>query len=168
MPEAVAVLEIDKPHFTIRLYENLLKIDLKGSFKNEIEEALENKPILRKTIGGILGIFVPLHIRLSDIDSVHMDETGKLKIKLPLHRDIIIPLENNDAERLADKLNLLIPKAKKQEWERIIREKTRTRHLKRKSKKTRPSSYTTVPYYFPTEQVDIVSKLERKRKRSKK
>ena len=96
------------------------------------------------------------------------NQTGKLKIKLPLHRDIIIPLENNDAERLADKLNLLIPKAKKQEWERIIREKTRTRHLKRKLKKTRPSSYTTVPYYFPTEQVDIVNKLERKRKRSKK
>ena len=34
-----AILEVDGPHFTVRLYENLLKIDLKGSLKNEIEEA---------------------------------------------------------------------------------------------------------------------------------
>jgi hypothetical protein len=47
MPEVIPVLEVDRPHFTIRLYENLLKTDLKGSFKNEIEEALENKPVLK-------------------------------------------------------------------------------------------------------------------------
>jgi len=34
------VLEVEDPHFTIKLYDNLLKIELKGSFKNEIEEAL--------------------------------------------------------------------------------------------------------------------------------
>lgn len=33
-------------------------------------------------------------------------------------------------------------------------------------KKTAPSSYSTMPYYFPTEQVDIVKKM--KTKRSKK
>jgi hypothetical protein len=108
--EAIPVLEADRAHFTIRLYENLLKIDLKGSFKNEIEEALENKPVLKETIGSVLSVFVPLHIRLSDIDSVHMDETGKLEINLPLHRNIVIPLERKDAERFVDKLNELIPK----------------------------------------------------------
>jgi hypothetical protein len=61
-------LNVENPHFIVRLYENLLRIDLKGSFKNEVEEALENKPVLKETIGGLLGIFVPLHIRLSDID----------------------------------------------------------------------------------------------------
>jgi hypothetical protein len=111
MPEAIPVLEVDRPHFTIRLYENLLKIDLKGSVKNEIEEALENKPVLKETIGSVLSVFVPLHIRLSDIDSVHMEETGKVKINLQLHRNIVIPLERKDAERLVDKLNELIPKA---------------------------------------------------------
>jgi hypothetical protein len=166
MPEAIAILEVDKPHFTVRLYENLLKIDLKGSFKNEIEEALENKPILKQTIGGILSMFVPLHIRLSDIDSVHIEETVKIKINLPLHRDIVIPLERKDAERLVEKLNQLIPKAKKREWERIIRK--RVRHLKRESKKVHPSSYTTMPYYFPTEQVDIVNKLQPRKKGKKK
>ena len=166
MPEAIAVLEVERPHFAISLYDSLLKIDLKGSFKNEIEEALENKPCLKETIGSVLGIFVPLHIRLSDVDSVRMDETGKLKINFPLHRNIVIPLERKDAETLLDKLNQLIPKAKKRGWDRIRRK--RARHLKRKSKRGRPSSSATVPCYFPTEQVDIVSKLERKRKRRKK
>lgn len=60
MPEAIAILEVDGPHFTVRLYENLLRVDLKGSLKNEIEEALENKPILKETIGNILSTFAPL------------------------------------------------------------------------------------------------------------
>jgi hypothetical protein len=122
MSETTVVLEIDKPHFTIRLFENLLKMDLKGTVKDEIEEALENKPILRETIGHILGIFVPLHIRLSDIDSVNMDETGTVKVNLPRHRDIVIPLELNDAKRLADKLNQLIPIEKEKELERVMKE----------------------------------------------
>jgi 50S ribosomal subunit-associated GTPase HflX len=140
MPRAIKVLEVENPHFTIRLYEDLLKIDLKGSFKNEIEEALENKPVLKETIGRILGIFVPLHIRVSEIDSVHMDETGKITVSLPHHRNIVIPLERKEnAEKLVEKLDQLIP-----------------------------SSYSTVPYYFPTEQADIVDKLKRNRKKQKK
>jgi hypothetical protein len=167
MSEEIAVLEVENPHFIIRLYENLLRIDLKGSVKNEIEEALENKPILKETIGGILGIFVPLHMHLSDINSVHMDETGKIKVSLRHHRNIVIPLERKDAEKLVDKLNQLIPKAKDRKIrERIMRK--RARHSKRKSKNVPPSSYTTVPYYFPTEQVDIVSKLRPRKKRKKK
>jgi hypothetical protein len=62
MPRTVKVLKVENPHFTIRLSEDLLKIDLKGSFKNEIEEALEHKPIFKETLGRILGVFVPLHI----------------------------------------------------------------------------------------------------------
>lgn len=122
MSETSIVLEIDKPHFTIKLYENLLKIDLKGTVKNEIEEALENKPILRETIGDILGIFVPLHTHLSDIDSVKMDEKRNVRISLPRHRDIVIPLKPKDAKKLVDKLNELIPIEKEKELERIIKE----------------------------------------------
>jgi hypothetical protein len=165
MPEPLAVFEVKEPHITVRLYENLLKIDLRGSFKNEIEEALENKPILKETFGSVLGIFVPLHIRLTDIKSVHMDETGKIKVKLPLHRDTVIPLERNDAKRLLDKLNQLISNAKKKDLERILSK--RARHLKKRSEKSSPSSYVTVPYYFPTEQVDNVSKLQSRKKRKK-
>jgi len=167
MPEAIAILRVENPHFVVRLYENLLRIDLKGSFKNEIEEALENRPVLKETIGGILGIFVPLHIRLSNINSIHMDETGKIKVSLPHHRNMVIPLDREDAEKLVDKLNQLIPKAKSSEIREHIMRK-RAKHSKRRSKGIRSSSYVTMPYYFPTEQVDIVSKLRPRKKRKKK
>jgi hypothetical protein len=163
MPETVIVFEIEDPHFTIKLYDDLLTIDVKGSFKNEIEEALENKPFLKETIGRMLGIFVPLHIRLSDIDSVHLDETGKITLSLRYHRNIVIPLEcKEDAEKLAKKLNELISIALTAEIKESIAAKRARRKLKRKSRDVSPSSYDTVPYYFPTEQIDIVDKLKRK------
>lgn len=123
MSESKVILKIDKPQFTIRLYENMLKIDLKGSLKNQIEEALENKPILRQTIGSILGIFAPLHIRLGHMDSARLNKAGEVKLILPLHRDIVIPLEPKEAKTLVEKLNELIPAAKKKELERSIRER---------------------------------------------
>ena len=169
MPTANIVLEVEDPHFTIRLYEDLLKIDLKGSFKNEIEEALENKPVLKETIGRVLGIFVPLHIRISDIDSVHLDETGKINVSLSHHRDIVIPLERKeDAEKLVEKLNELTSNALDVKIKEDIAKRRAKIKLKRKSKGVSPSSYGTVPYYFPTEQVDIVNKRIRKRKKQKK
>jgi hypothetical protein len=164
MPRKIIVLEVEGPHFTISLYNDLLKIDLKGSFKNEIEEALENKPVLKETIGRILGIFVPLHIRVSDIYSVHLDETI-VNVSLPHHRIIVIPLERKeDAEKLVEKLNQLISN------EKMMKIKVRRvkRKLKRKSRGVSPSSYGTVPYYFHTEQADIVSKINRKIKKQKK
>jgi hypothetical protein len=88
MSEKTAVLDIEKSHFTVRLYENMLKIDLKETVKNEIEEALENKPILRETIGHILSMFAPLHVSLCSIDSVNMDKTGKVEIRVRHHRKI--------------------------------------------------------------------------------
>lgn len=151
---------------SVKLYEYLLRIDLKGSLKNEIEEALENKPVLKETIGGVLSIFAPLNVRLSNIDSVHMDETGKIKVILPHRRDVVIPLDLKDGQRLLDKLNQLIPKAKNRELTERIMKRIARRKVKRKSKGTPPSSYVTVPYYFPTEQVDIVDKFGgRKRKK---
>jgi len=168
MPEEVAILEVENPRLTIRLYENLLRIDLKGSFKNEIEEALENKPVLRETIGSVLGIFAPLHIRLSDIDAVHMDEKGKIKVILPHRRDVVIPLDPKDGKRLLDKLNQLIPKAKNRELKERIIKRIGKRKAKKKPRGTPPSSYVTTPYYFPTEQVDIVDKFGRRKRKRKK
>ena len=167
MPGRIAVLVIDRPHFTVRLYENILRIDLKGSFKNEIEEALENKPVLRETFGGVLGIFVPLHVRLKDVHSVNVYESGKVKINLPHHRNINIPLEREDGERFAEKLNELVSKTRQKEEELEHLRRKRARDLKRKSKQVRPSSYVTVPYYFPTEQADIVGKLQQRKRKKK-
>lgn len=169
MPKAIAVLEIKDPHFTIRLYEDFLKIDLKGTFKNKIEEAMENKPILKETIGRALGVFVPLHISVGEIDSVHIDDTGKIKLELSHHRTVAIPLEQKeDAERLVEKLNELTSKALDAKIQEDIAKKRAKKRSKRKSEGVTPSSYGTVPYYFPTEQADIVDKFKRKRKNRKK
>ncbi len=127
MSQAKAILEIDGPHFTLRLYENWLRIDLKGNTKNEIVEALENKPVLRQSIGNILDIFAPLHIHLSDIDSVHLDSLGKVKLVLPRHRDVTIPLAVNEAKTLVDTLNPLIAKEKEKENRHIMEERKRVR-----------------------------------------
>jgi hypothetical protein len=133
MPEAIKILEVKNPHFTIKLSDDLLKIDLKGSLKNEVEEALEHKPVLKETIGRILGIFVPLHILVSDIDSVHMDETGKITINLHHHRKIVIPLEHKEnAEKLVEKLNQLISKARTEKIKEHAEKKRAERELKRK------------------------------------
>ena len=123
MPQAKAILEIEGPHYTVRLYENLLRIDVKGNTKNEIVEALENKPVLRQSIGNILDVFAPLHIHLSDIDSVQMDSSGKVKLVLPRHRDVTIPLAVNEAKRLVDTLNPLIVKEKEEKIKRVIEER---------------------------------------------
>ncbi len=151
MPDTITVLEVGDSHFTIRLSTSLLKIDLRGSLKNELEEALENKPVLKETIGRMLGIFVPLHIRVSDINSVHMDETGKIKVSLYHHQDIVIPLERKeDAEKLVEKLNQLISRAetekiqeikarRRNETEKIQRSKVRSR-AERKRYRKRPDA----------------------------
>ncbi len=144
MTQPSIFLEVEDPHFTIRLYEDLLKIDLKGSFKNELEEAFENKPVLKETIGRVLGIFVPLHIPISDIDAVHMDETGKIKVSLSHHRDILIPLEHKeDATKLAEKLNQLVSKAETEKIQEIKvkhraeKEKNQVSKLRERAKRKR-------------------------------
>jgi hypothetical protein len=117
----------------------------------------------------VLGIFVPLNVRLSEIDSVHMDETGKITVSLPHHPNVVIPLERKeDAEKLGEKLNQLISNAETAKIKERVAMRRAKRKLKRKSRRVSPSSYGTVPYYFPTEQVDIVDKLNRKRKKQKK
>jgi hypothetical protein len=167
MAQAKIVLEFDRPHFTVKLYMNLLKVDLKGSFKNEIEEALENKPVLKETLGSLFSIFVPLHVHLVDIRWARVDEEGNVRLDLPHRRDIVIPLGREDGEKLIAKLNELIEEIRKRRKE-IARIKKRENQGKR-SRGVRPSSYVTTPWYFPTEQVDIVNKFQRsKRKRKKK
>jgi hypothetical protein len=98
-----------------------------------------------------------------------MDETGEITVSLPHHRDIVIPLENEEnAEKLVEKLNQLISNAKTAKIKERVAIRRAKRKLRRKSRGGSPSSYGTVPYYFPTKQADIVDKLNRKRKKQKK
>jgi hypothetical protein len=121
MSKSNLVLTIDKPHFTVELYQNMLKIDLKEAAKNEIKEGVETKSMLGQILGKILSMFAPLHVRLSDIDSVKADNVGNVKIVLPHHRDMVIPLDVKDATKLVEKLNDLIPVEKEKELERLMK-----------------------------------------------
>jgi len=150
MPEEQAILVIDKPHLTVRVYQRMLKIDLKGSVRNDVEEALENTPILKQTIGSILEMFAPLHVRLCDVDSVKMDKNGNVTIKQPRHRDVVIPLTPKEAKKLVDKLNELIPAEKERELDRIIRENKLAARERELEKEEVPVSAGESPLRIPT------------------
>jgi len=113
------VLKIDKPHFVIKLHEDTLEVDLKEGAKKELEDVVEAHPILRESLGILFQTIIPLDIALKDIESAEVDDKGRLKIVIPLRRDLIIPLEINESERLAEKLNELIPLAKLKDAKRM-------------------------------------------------
>jgi hypothetical protein len=115
MSEKIVVLEIDKPHFSVKLYEDMLKIDLKKRLIDKIVEAFEEST----PIGSLFEVFVPLHIRLSRIDSVRIINSGKVKLTLRHRRDVVLPLAPDEAKKLVDKLNDLIPLAKEKEVESL-------------------------------------------------
>jgi len=112
------VMVIDKPHFIVKLHKALLEVDLKEGVKKELEDVLEAKPGLRKSLGFLFQTIVPLDIPLKNIKSANVDKQGHVKIVVPSRRDIAIPLEPNESKRLVEKLNELIPIEK----ERAIQE----------------------------------------------
>lgn len=113
------ILKIDKPHFVVKLHAEILEVDLKEGARKELEDAVEAYPILRESLGVLFQTIIPLDIALHEIDSAEIDEKGRLKIIIPLRRDIIIPLEANESKRLAEKLDELIPLAKLNEAKRL-------------------------------------------------
>ena len=117
MPEK-PVLEIKKPYFIVRLHEDTLEVDLKEGAKKELEDVVEAHPILRESLGVLFQTIIPLDVALHEIESAEIDKKGRLKIVIPLRRDIVIPTEPDESKRLAEKLNELIPLAKLKEAER--------------------------------------------------
>jgi len=111
------VLKIDKPHFVVKLHEDTLEVDLKEGAKKKLEDVVEAHPILRESLGVLFQTIIPLDVALKDIESAEVDDKGRLKIVIPLRRDIIIPLEVDESKKLAEKLNELIPLAKLKEAE---------------------------------------------------
>ena len=117
------VLVIDKPNFVVKLYKDLLEVDLKKGVKKEFEDFLEAKPFLRESLGFLFQIVVPLDIPLKDIESATVDRElyprvraqgwARAKIVIPNQKDLIIPLTPDESEEFVDKLNELIPIAKR-------------------------------------------------------
>jgi hypothetical protein len=118
MSDEDAVMTFDKPHLVVRLYSTILKVDLKEGARRELEKLMEAKPAFRDTVGLLFQTAIPLDVRLRDIRSVGLDKKGRVKVDIPSRKDLIIPLDENEAERFIDKLNELIAKEK----ERAIRD----------------------------------------------
>ena len=106
------ILVFDKPDFVVRLHKEWIDVDLKEGGKAKLERMLEKDPLLRKTIGFVLQSTVPSDVELCDIEFVEVDGKGQLKLVIPRHVDIVLPLGLDDANRLAAELKDLIPLAK--------------------------------------------------------
>ncbi len=106
------ILVIEKPDFVVRLHKEWIDVDLKHGAKEKIEDAIEKNPLLRKTLGFALQTAIPSDVELCDIESFEVDDKGRLKLVIPRHVDIVLPLGADDANRLAFELRDLIPIAK--------------------------------------------------------
>jgi len=106
------ILKADKPHFVVKLYEDVLEVDLKEGAKKKLERVVEAHPDLRESLGVIFQTIIPLDIALDAIESVNVDDQGRLRIFIPYRKDLAIPLEVDESRRFAEKLNELIPLAK--------------------------------------------------------
>lgn len=113
------VLEIDKRHFVVKLHSDLLEVDLKEGAKKELEDVVEAHPILRESLGILFQTIVPLDVALHEVETAKVDDKGRLKIIIPLRRDITIPLEAEESKKVAEKINELIPEAKLKEADRL-------------------------------------------------
>jgi hypothetical protein len=119
MPEKPVVLQIDRPHFDVKLHSDSLEVNLKEGVKSEIERLAEARPILQETLGWVFQTIIPLTVRLWEIERVEVDSGGKVNLVIPHRRDLHIPLDPPDARRLAEKLNQMIPVEKAKELERV-------------------------------------------------
>jgi hypothetical protein len=106
------ILVIEKSDFVVRLHKEWIDIDLKKGGKEKIEDAIEKDPLLRKTFGFVLQTTIPSDVELCDIERYEVDNKGQLKLIIPRHVDIVLPLGTDDANRLAFELRDLIPLAK--------------------------------------------------------
>ena len=110
MPESKQlVLLIDKPHFQVKLHPDVLEVDLKEGARKELEVLAEAKPFLRDSVGWLFQTIIPLDVHLHQIEEMKTDKKGQFQIRIPGRRDIHIPLEPDEARKLMDKLNELIP-----------------------------------------------------------
>jgi hypothetical protein len=105
------ILVIDKPDF-VKLHKDWIDVDLKEGERAKLERFIEKDPLLRKALGFVLQGTVPSDVPLCDIDSVKVDGKGQLKLVIPRHVDIVLPLGIDEANGLAYELKDLIPLAK--------------------------------------------------------
>ena len=123
MPDQPVVYLVDKPHFDVKLLPDMLKVDLKEGVRGELDKLVGNRTALRDTLGWMFQTIVPLDVHLWQIEKVTTDASGKVNIVVPHRRDIHIPLEPLEAEKLVEKMNELIPIEKQRRAQKEIAER---------------------------------------------
>jgi len=114
------IMVIDKPNFIVRLHSTFLEVDLKEGARKELEDVLEANPSIRGNLGFFFQNIIPLDVSLRDVKTVKQGEKGQVKIAIPHRKDIIIPLEPDEAKELVSKLNELIPLEQQKKAERLL------------------------------------------------
>lgn len=127
---------IDKPHFDVKLLSDMLKVDLKEGARAELDKLVGNRTALRDTLGWMFQTIVPLDVHLWQIEKVTTDQSGRVNIIIPHRRDIHIPLEPLEAERLVEKMNELIPIEKQRRVQREIAEQAAEKDRDRQKDQT--------------------------------
>ena len=97
MTDEDIVMEIDKPHFTVKLHSTFLEVDLKEGIRKDLEKLIEAKPAIRDSVGILFQTIVPIDVRLRDIRSVGLDKKGRVKIDIPSRKDLTIPLDEKES-----------------------------------------------------------------------
>lgn len=142
MPDQHVLFLIDKPHFDVKLLPDMLKVDVKEGVRGELDRLVGNRTALRDTLGWIFQTIVPLDVHLWQIEKVTTDSSGRVNIVVPHRRDIHIPLEPLEAEKLVEKMNELIPGEKQRRIERELAE--RAAEVDHQKQKDRTGKFRTI------------------------
>ncbi len=118
MPENQSTLTLDKPQFEVKLQPGVLTLHIKEGAVREFDKLAEQTPHLRDSLRWMFHEIIPLKVKLEDIEHVDSDATGRIRIKVSARRDIHIPLDHEESNKLLEKLNELIPREKERAVER--------------------------------------------------
>ena len=121
------VMTIKKPHFTVKLHETLLEVDLNEGARKKLEDVLEAKPAIRESLGFIFQTIIPHDVALKDIEAVKVDKKGQVQIVIPHRRDLHIPLTSTESKKLVEKMNELIGREK----ERVLKDQEESKKTRR-------------------------------------
>ena len=113
------ILTIDKSNMVISLYREKLEVDFKEGILQKVEEIVEDNPILGDSLGFLMQSVFPLDVMLRDIEAVE-SEVNKIRIIIPLRKDIEIPLTESEIDLLKNRLAELIPIEKNKYYSEIL------------------------------------------------
>ena len=111
-------MSIEKDDIIINLYTEKLEVDFKEGVLQRVENVIEENPLLEGSLGFLMQSVFPLDVLLRDIEDVERT-SEKLKIIIPMRRDIELPLSKAEVDILYAKLKELIPIEKNKYYNEI-------------------------------------------------